>query len=115
MSGLDRGRMDRRIKLLRAETNENSLGEAVPTQWGELATVWASVRPAPGRERFASAEVAAEALTIFGIGYSSKVAGLNPKDRIEYPLGSGKNYDILAVVEIGRRDGLEITASHRGD
>lgn len=108
------GKLDRRIRIERAETGENTLGEETLT-WLPLADVWAAVAPAPGRERFASAETAAEATTVFTIRWQRQLDDLGPKDRIRYPSRQGSYYNIHAVVEIGRREALQITATHRGD
>lgn len=108
------GKLDRRIRIERAETGENTLGEEALT-WLPLAEVWAAVAPGPGRERFASAETAAEATTVFTIRWQRQLADLSPKDRIKYPVHHGDYFNIHAVVEVGRREGLQITATHRGD
>lgn len=108
------GRLDRRIALLRAGTTTNEYGDEVEG-FGLLRTVAASVKPAPGNERLANAENAATAPTVFTIRYSAAVADLNPRDRIEYPVGSGRAFDIVSVVELGRRDGLQIAAVGRAD
>ncbi|HEV7284322.1 MAG TPA: phage head closure protein, partial [Kaistia sp.] len=81
-------------------------------QWLELATVWASKLDVRDSERFSSAQVGAEIGSRFQIRYSTTVADLNPKDRIVY---GGKFYDIVGVKEIGRREGLEISAMARAD
>lgn len=111
---MDAGSLDRRITLLRAGIVTNEYGDEVDG-FADLATVWASVKPAPGTERLASAENAATAPTVITIRYSSMVADLTPRDRIEYPVGSGRTFDIKSVVELGRRDGLQIAAVGRAD
>jgi hypothetical protein len=40
------------------------------------------------------------------------LADLSPPDRVSY---NGSTYDIHAVSEVGRREGLKITASRRVD
>ncbi len=85
-----------------------------------LGECWAQVAPAPGRERFQSGETAAEATTVFTIRWQRTLADLGPKDRVKYPIQTGLGvlpelYDIHAVVELGRREGLQITATRRGD
>lgn len=114
MPGLDAGSLDRRVTLHRYGVVKDAYGDDRPG-FSPLATVAASVRPAPGAERLQSAENAASAPTVIRIRWSSRVADLNPKDRVEYPVGSGRMFDIKSVVEIGRRDGLEIAAIGRAD
>lgn len=113
------GKLDRRIRIERAIAGKNSLSEQVST-WSLLADAWATVAPAPGRERFQSGEKASEATTVFTIRWQRTLADLSPKDRVRYPIQGGAGvpaelYDIHAVVELGRREGFEITATRRGD
>lgn len=106
------GALDRRITIQR-EVQTGTDGFNVPiTQWTDLATVWASVTPMSDGERWRAAEVSAEVTTRFLIRYSSQVSTVNPKDRIQY---EGRLYDIYGVKEVGRREGLEITATARAD
>lgn len=106
------GEFDRRVTLHRVGIVENEHGDKVQG-WSELATVWAAVRPSPGSERLASAEAAANAPTVVTIRWSSMIADLNPADRLEYPVGTGQFFNIVSVVELGRRGGLQIAAIGR--
>lgn len=106
------GNLDRRITIQRATYTQNALGEQIIATWNTLATVWAEVMPVSDGERIRALEVSAEITTRFRIRYSSTVASVNPKDRISY---DGRVYDISGVKEIGRREGLEITAAARAD
>lgn len=105
------GQMDRRITIRRATVTKNDLGENVES-WSDLATVWSAKEDIRDGERFAAQQTAAEITTRFRIRYSPTVADVNPKDRLLY---GEQTYGIVAVKEIGRRDGLEITASARAD
>lgn len=111
---LDAGELDRRIVIERAALVEDDYGDLVEA-FVPLQTVWASVRPSPGRERLQSAENAAAALLVIRIRHWSGVADVSPKDWIEYPLGSGKRFNIVTVTEIGRREGLELAVTGRAD
>ncbi len=104
------GKLDRRVTIERATMADDGFGQT-PT-WAELATVWASRRDVSDAERFASGEVSAQITTRFRIRWSSVVAGIDPRDRL---ICEGRTYDIAAVKEIGRREGLEITAAARAD
>lgn len=108
---LPAGKRDRRLKLQRAHTQKNSLNEDVHT-WVTLATVWAEKLDVSDGERVQAAEVGANLTTRFRILYSSTVADLNPRDRCV--LGT-LVFDIVGVKELGRREGLEITANARTD
>ncbi len=105
------GKLDRRITLQRASVTTNEYGEEVPT-WLTLATVWASKKDVSDGERIAAAEVAAEIGTRFQIRWDSSWSDLSPLDRVVY---DGRTYNISAVKEIGRREGLEISAAARAE
>ena len=100
------GRLDRRITLQRKTVVENSYGEPIET-WMDLATVWAEHLPAGGVERYAATQMVAEADTRWRIRYR---AYLTPIDRLSY---AGRTYEVTGVVEIGRREGLEIYSKAR--
>lgn len=105
------GKLDRRITLTRYGITYNSDNEPQEA-WTTLATVSASWRRATARETLAGAEVSAAASDIFETHYVPTLAGLNPKDQLVY---QGNVYNITAVDEIGRREGLRIAASRRAD
>jgi SPP1 family predicted phage head-tail adaptor len=105
------GPLDRRITLQRATFAQDATGQHIAT-WATLATVWVAKRDLSDSERVAAAEVSAEITTRFHIRWDSSWADLNPKDRAVF---EGRTYDIWGVKEIGRREGLEITAAARSD
>lgn len=106
------GKLDRRILIEKKAVVQNDLGEEVET-WTTLATVWGSKQDISDGERVAAAEVSATITTRFRIRYSSAVAVVNPGDhRLSY---DGKIWDIWGVKEIGRREGLELTAAARAE
>ena len=105
------GKLDRRITLQRASTTKNGFNEDVEA-WGDIATVWASATPVSDAERVRTQQVGAVISMRFQIRFSTAVADLSPTDRLTY---NGKTYNITAVKELGRREGLEITAATRSD
>jgi SPP1 family predicted phage head-tail adaptor len=105
------GTLDRRITLQRATLSQDETGQEIEV-WSTLATVWASWRRASARETLAAAEIAAAVTDIFEIRWWSGVSDLNPNDRIQY---AGRTYDIADVAEIGRHEGLQISALARSD
>lgn len=105
------GPLDRRITLRRATVTTNELGEDVQT-WADLATVWAQRADAGISEQVAGAETISTVSSVFRIRWSSRVAALTPRDRV---LAAGREYDIVSVVEVGRREGIEFTAHARND
>jgi SPP1 family predicted phage head-tail adaptor len=105
------GKMDRRITLERFTETVDQFNEPVKA-WGALATRWASYEPISDGERFRAGETAATASARFVIRHSATVADLNPKDRLTF---DGAAWQILHVKEIGRREGIEISATVRAD
>lgn len=98
------GRMDRRIVLQSVSRTQDAAGEPIET-WAALATVWADVSPIRGNERFVDNQEKAERTTRFRIRHRSDITADN---RISY---GGNIYDIEAVMELGREEGLEILTS----
>lgn len=80
--------------------------------WADVAQVWAEKRDVSDGERFRAAQTEAQITTRFRLLWSPQIADVNPKDRIAL---DGALYDISGVKEIGRREGIEITAAARAD
>lgn len=106
------GKLDRRITIERAAGKGRDSFNSIVEKWLPVATVWAAKQDIKDAERIAAQEVGAEVTTRFQIRWSSVVTDVNPKDRIVF---EGRIYDISAVKEIGRREGIEITATARSD
>lgn len=106
------GKLDRRITIQRKTTVQNDLGEEAET-WLDMATVSASKRDVSDSERVAAAEVSATITTRFQVRWSKNVQDVNPGGH--RLLFGDRVYDIAAVKEIGRREGLEITAAARAE
>lgn len=105
------GNLDRRIVLQRFTSTRDDYNEEVRT-WTTLATRSASYEPLSDGERLRASEVGATASARFVIRHSTAVADLDPKDRLVF---DGVTYAILHVKELGRREGIEITAVARAD
>lgn len=104
--------LDRRVDLLRATVAEDDQGDEVTT-WSPIATVWAAKADLSDRERILAAQVATSVTTRFRLRWSSLWSGLDTQDRLRC---EGRLYDIVgAPKEIGRREGLEITACARAE
>lgn len=105
------GKLDRRIRVLRYGMTRDAQNAPVEA-WAELVKLWASKEDISDGERMRAAQVGASVTTRFRIRYSSVTATIDAKDRIVY---GGLVYDIAGIKEIGRREGLEITASAATD
>lgn len=105
------GKLDRKIVLQRFTSTRDSYNEPV-LAWSTLAVRQASYEPIRDGERFRAGETAATASARFVIRHSTVVSDLTPKDRLTF---DGRTWQILHVKEIGRREGLEISATVRAD
>lgn len=99
---MESGRLNRRITLQSVSESADESGQMTET-WSDVATVWAEVVQAGGREFFQGGKQP-EADAAFRIRYLS---GITRKHRITY---NGETYDITAIKELGYRDGLELIA-----
>lgn len=110
------GRLDRRVMLFRAVTTRSPLNEPVKT-WlpfpgmpgGGIA---ARRDPVRDLERQAAQQLGASVTDRFTLRWARSWADVNPKDEL---VCEGRRYGIVAVKELGRRRGLEITAVARAD
>ena len=100
--------MDRFITIEQFTAVQDSYGQETLT-WTEFASVWAEKADIKARERFSAQQDIAEETTRFRLRY---LEGVTPKMRIVH---DGKTYDIEGIAELGRRAGLEITATARAD
>lgn len=105
--------MDRRVTLQRETRAADANGEMIGT-WAPLAVVWAQVMPTSGREADRSAGEARAAIADarMRIRWSVLVSDLSPLDRV---LHDGRLHDVLAVREIGRREGIEADLRARAE
>ena len=102
------GRMYRRLLLKRRAIAQSASGEPIET-FTDLATVWGQRVELRGAERYESQQVAAKVDVKYIIRYRDDVG---PLDRFTE---GGREYDISAVLEIGRRVGLELHAQARAE
>lgn len=122
------GKLDRKITIQRKTETQLPSGEPVEA-WANLAVRRsASMWPYKGAEGFAAPETTAYEQIEFRVRYSADVAALSPKDRIIYPalteaqaadegyvIPARSIHDVLAVLEISRREGLKIITHRRPD
>lgn len=105
------GALDRRVTFQRATVVTNEFNEGEPS-WVNVATVWASKSDISDGERIRAAQTGASVTTRFQVRWNALTATVTPKDRLQC---EGRTYGIVAVKELGRREGLEITASTGAD
>ena len=105
--------MDRRIVIERATLTTNTYGERAES-WGTLATVWAEIsyKYGSGTESIQSDQILTKQPVSFIIRYSATTNGVNPTDRVSY---GGDLYQIEAIQEIGRAEGLRVVTTLRGE
>jgi head-tail adaptor len=118
------GSLDRRVTLMRKSETQSPSGEPV-VAWAILATRAASLAPVSGSERSVAPQVVAQEQVEFRVRWTNDIADLTPRDRIVYPALDPEEpspeipdthiYDLLAVHEIGRREGLRLIAYRRTD
>lgn len=119
------GRLDRRIDIQRAIMTQDASGQEVQTWETIVRRRAATVFPIRGDERFSAEQFVAKQQCDFQIRYSASLADLNPEDRILYPAQGDESptpapevhtiFDIIEVSEIGRREGLKISAVRRSE
>jgi len=97
------GDMDRRVRIETPTFAQDSFGEPVPS-WGVLDTVWAGVRFLRAAEPFQGQQPNAQRATVFTMRYRSD---LDETMRIIF---DAETYGIESIEEIGRREGLAVTA-----
>ncbi|MBC7282570.1 phage head closure protein [Hoeflea sp.] len=101
------GRLDQRITIQRKARVTDAMGGFVET-WSDLETVWAEVRPLSTREVWDAMRISAETRMRARIRFRGDDAGApyyTSADRVAW---KGRTYGVERVVEIGRREGLEI-------
>lgn len=105
------GRLDRMLRFRRAALQAGAFGQA--EVWSDHGLpVWAEKSDISDGERWRAGAVSAQVTTRFRVRWSVEMAGITPKDRL---VCEGREYDIVGIKEIGRREGLELTAAARID
>lgn len=102
------GTFDRLGYIQQEVVNRNGFGEDIIT-WTTFKRIWLSKQDLSGNERYVAAQFVAETDTLFKGHWHEGITG---KMRL---VVWGKSYDILAAIEIGRREGIAISARSRND
>jgi len=107
------GLLDRRVNLEAKTVTRDALGQPVET-WSVVRTLWAQrVEGSKVAERFGANQTYAMVTTIFRVGYFPALTTVTvDTHRLVF---NGKTYNIHGVVELGRKDGVELLCSARGE
>jgi head-tail adaptor len=113
------GKLDRRISIQRKTDVRDAAGQPIPT-WAQIGRQrWSAYYPVAGVERFISDQFVGRQQTEFQVQWAQDLASLSPLDRVVFPYSSSPDdseiYDIMAVHEIGRREGLRIMTARRSE
>ncbi len=100
------GSLDRRLEIWRAAIVDDGFAQ-MPGAAVKIGTVWAAKTDVSDSERFRNGVTEAMITTRFQVRWSSLTAGILASDLIEV---DGRRYGVVGIKEIGRREGLEITA-----
>jgi hypothetical protein len=115
------GTLDTRIRLQRRGEGQDDGTTRLPGAWENLKAepVWASERAGPGQARFANAEAAASAVTVWRIRWDPDLADLKAEDRLlklaDDDVAILETFDVISADEIGRQNYIEITTVKRTD
>lgn len=96
------GRLDRRIRIEQRTVTRAEDGSEVST-WTLFAVVWAQALPSRGNERHAAGAEQADRDMRFRIRWRP---GVSAAMRVVH---EGTEWDIVAVAELGRRVGMELS------
>lgn len=103
------GKCDRQLLLQRpAAAAQNSFGAPAPAAFSDVETVWGEQKPGAGSEAVQAAQLTAQQVVVWQIRYRADVV---PTWQL---VCEGRTYQITAVQEIGRRQGLTLTTYYRG-
>lgn len=105
------GRLDRRITIQEQSTSFDDTGGQVMT-WTDVATVWAEKVENNGQERFLSEQFIGKTARSFRIRWSETVKVVTTKHRVMF---DGVDHDIVAVAELGRREGIRLDCTARSE
>lgn len=103
------GDLDRSVTIQSATSAQDAVGQPIQT-WSDVATgIAAKVSPMRGAETFNNSQPIGYMTATFRIRYRT---GITVENRVVY---NGRNWDILDVRELGRREGIEIDARTRAE
>lgn len=102
------GRLDRIVMLRSKSSTTDDFGENID-RWEDVGPVWAQKKDLRGGERFTAEQTVGQVDTVFIIRYIDGAGSLNQL------INDDRTYDIKSVLEIGRRQGMELHCRTRGE
>lgn len=109
MGGVSVGTLDREVTIQQLTESKGTTGFPVES-WTTLEVEQASRRDLTGDERFRSGQLSAKTHTLWTIHYREDMdperVDVPKKRRLSY---AGRSYDIIAAVQIGRNEKIELT------
>ncbi len=105
------GKRDRLVTIERKSATLDDYGGEIEG-WAPLIKIWSSAAPVRDSERWQAGELAAHITMRFVLPWNALTSTIDPRDRIVF---DGVIFDIAGVKEIGRREGVEISAAARAD
>ena len=103
------GKFDRQLLLQRpAAVAQNRFGAPAPAAFEDVATEWGEQKPGTSTEAVQAQQLTAQQVVTWQLRYRADVV---PTWQL---VCEGRTYQITAVQEIGRRQGLLLTTYYRG-
>jgi head-tail adaptor len=113
------GELDRRIAIERRTDTIDDHGQPIPT-WARIGKVrFSKKHQMRGYERFANEQYVGREQNEFWVRWTTDLEDISSEDRIVCPPQSNPPasaiYEIMAVHEIGLREGLKILTARRSE
>lgn len=109
---MEAGDRDRRVRIQQRTVTVDASNFPIEG-WTTLADVWMSKGDVQGRERFIADQIAAKADGAWEMPYRAdmdpELVDVPADRRLQYPIGTGRTYDIVSAQSINRRDGVALT------
>lgn len=113
------GNLDRKVSIQEKTETRDAAGQPIET-WEQIGVPRSAQRlPVSGSERFTADQFIAREQVEWRVRWSADLADLNALHRVVYPVTTSgtvpdsRIYDVMAVHEIGRREGLRIVTARR--
>lgn len=105
---MDAYKFDRPLRIERATTTRNEIGEPIAS-WELVANTLAEKDPKLGREAFVAQQVIATGDVVYRIRWRSDIKP--NRDEILRVIEDGITYGVQSILEVGRRQALDLLAS----